>query len=461
MAAVLSTSGVLFGVAEAPGVLEINQQPYSNVHAIGSTIDSATYDRSGTDGGSSLAAPVDPAALPHLGGRSLLGRLAALPAAEVTTYLRANPKAVETLLASPPAAGSVVSLWGSLSPSARSSFVAAAPELAGNLDGIPFAVRDTANRRYLSQSIRALKESIASGAGRAKLVETRHHLDILTEISRTLVTKAHQPQRHLLTFDPSGEARAAVVVGDLSTADYVSYLVPGMFFTVQGQMYDWTVIAADLQKEQSSWLKTLARADPSLAGKTAATVSWIGYSTPGVLNIASLTRADVGAKFLGNAVHGIQTVRAGSEPFVTLVTHSYGSTAAMIELANGGMRVDALAMVGSPGGAAQSASALAVRNDNVFVGEAAWDPVVNSAFYGSDPGSAAFGAKKMDVAGGTDAVTHRRLGPAIGHLGYFDPGTEAMRNLALIGLDQGALVSDGTVTDAARTLTTRTLAGAS
>lgn len=446
-------------MAEAFGVHEISQQPYSNVL----TLDSPTHDLSGVDRSSSLAslsAPVDPAALPRLGGSSLLGRLSSLSATDLTKYVRANPAAVEALLAAPPTARTVVSLWGGLSPSARSSFVASAPEIAGNLDGIPFAVRDAANRRYLSQSIATLKASIASGAGRAKLVETRHHLDILTQISRTLDTTAHQSQRHLLTFDPSGEARAAVVVGDLSTADYVSYLVPGMFFTVQGQMYDWTVIAADLQKEQSGWLKTLAKADPSLAGKTAATVSWIGYSTPGALDIASLTRADAGAKFLGNAVHGIQAVRADSQPFVTLVTHSYGSTAAMIELADGGMGVDALAMVGSPGGAAQSASALAVKNDNVFVGEAAWDPVVNSAFYGSDPGSAAFGAKKMDVAGGTDAVTHKQLGAAVGHLGYFDPGSEAMRNLALIGLDQGALVSDGTTTDAGRTPARRTLADA-
>jgi hypothetical protein len=78
--------------------------------------------------------------------------------------------------------------------------------------------------------------------------------------------------------------------------------------------------------------------------------------------------------------------------------------------------------------------------------------VVNTAFYGSDPGSPTFGAKKMSVAGGVDAITHRVLAAAVGHLGYFDPGSEAMRNLSLIGIDEGSLVTDGTLADASRTI---------
>jgi hypothetical protein len=457
----LTSSGALNGVAESFVTHEIGQQIYSNVI----TADSFARHPSGWEAALSairptansasdhaLASPVNPASLASLGGSVLLQELSSLPRAEVAQFVRANPATVSKLLVNPPGAHSVVSWWGSLSPSARTSLSVAAPELVGNLDGVPFSVRDQANRRFLAQSIASLKKSIASGSGRAQLVESRHHLDILTQISRTLRTAPRQPERQLLTFDPSGEGRAAVVVGNLTKADYVTYLVPGMFFTVQGQMYDWTAIAADLQTEQSRWLTTLASADPSFAGKTAATVSWIGYTTPGVLDVASLSLADQGAKFLGNAVHGVQATRAGSEPFVTLVTHSYGSTAAMIELADGGAKVDALAMVGSPGGAAQSASALGVKNDNVYVGEAAWDPVVNTAFYGSDPGSSKFGAKKIDVAGGTDAITHKTLAAAVGHLGYFDPGSQAMRNLALIGLNEGALVTDGTLADAHRTL---------
>ena len=367
-------------------------------------------------------------------------------------FVAGNPAAIHRLLVSPPRASSVATWWESLPSSGRKTLASAAPEVVGNLDGVPFTVRDRANRLTLSRTVTQLEASIDSGAGRAKLVEKRHHLDILNQVTKTLEHKAGETKRQLLTLDPSGEVRAAVVVGDLTTADYVSYLVPGMFFTVQGQMYDWTVIAQDLQSQQAGWLKTLSAKDSLLSGKTAATVAWIGYQTPGMLDIASLDRAQSGANFLGHAIQGIRAARADSQPFISLVTHSYGSTAAMMELAKGGMPVDALAIIGSPGSAVQSASALDVTHGNVFVGEAAWDPIVNTAFYGSDPGARSFGARTMDVAAATDPITHKPLAAAVGHLGYFDAGTTAMRNLALIGLDQGALVSTGSSADATRTL---------
>jgi hypothetical protein len=383
-----------------------------------------------------------------LSGSGLLDRIVVLPTSDITGFVSRNRASIDRLLVSPPAAASIATWWSAIPGDEQKALASRAPGIVGNLDGVPFDIRDKANRLYLAQSIATLKASIDSGAGRAKQVEKRHHLDILNQVVRTLVRTKGDPPRQLVTLDPTGEVRAAVVVGNLETADYVTYLVPGMFFTVQGQMYDWTAIAQDLQKQQSTWLGTLSKADPSLGGKTAASVAWIGYQTPGVLDIASLDRAKSGARFLGNAVRGIQAVRADSEPFLTLLTHSYGSTAAMMELADGGMTVDALAVIGSPGSAAQSASALSVRNDNVYVGEAAWDPIVNTAFYGSDPGSSTFGARKMDVSGGIDPITHKPLAAAVGHLGYFDAGSTAMRNLALIGLNQGALVSTGSGPDA-------------
>ena len=457
VAALLSTSGALGGVAEAFGVHEINQQISSNVMAASIHdpwifLDPVLTPDRRAGAARILSSPVDPSLLPTLSGSALLDQLALQPEANIAELVRDHPSAVSAMMVSPPKATIVTSWWSELSAARQKTLVATAPEYVGNLDGVPFAVRDRANRLFLKQSIAKLQSSIDSGVGRAQLVETKHRLDILKQIDRTLATTAKEPKRQLVTFDPTGEGRAAVAVGDLATADYVSYLVPGMFFTVQGQMYDWTVIAQDLQKEQSGWIDRLSKTDPAMEGKTAATVSWIGYATPDALDIASLTKADTGATYLGNAIKGIQASRTGAEPYVTLVTHSYGSTAAMIELSKDSISVDALAIVGSPGGATQSASKLSVRNDNVFVGEAAWDPVVNTAFYGSDPGAASFGARKMDVAGGTDAITHKKLAPAVGHLGYFDAGTEAMRNLALIGIDQGSLVTDGTLADATRTI---------
>jgi hypothetical protein len=432
----------LLGATTASSVVTAADPSYTGGHGVPVA--------AGADG--VQVAPVDARLLPKLSGAQLFEQLGLLPAHQLATFAKSNPASIARLLASPPKATMVSAVWGGLTAAQKQALATSTPQLVGNLDGIPFAARDSANRVFLATSIADAKRSLASGVGRGQIVSEKHHLEILRQIERTLKTTSKDPARQLLTFDPAGDARAAVVVGNLSTADYVSYLVPGMFFTVQGQMYDWTTIAQDLHTEQAGWLKILAKSDPSYQGKTSATVAWIGYSTPGVLDIASLSRADEGANILGNAIEGVKAVRAGSEPFVSLVTHSYGSTTAMIELAKGGVSVDALAMIGSPGAAAHTASALSVKNDNVFVGEAAWDPVVNTAFYGSDPGSASFGAHTMDVAGGTDAITHKKLSSAVGHLGYFDAGSEAMRNLALVGLNQSALVSNGTLADAKRTL---------
>jgi hypothetical protein len=86
------------------------------------------------------------------------------------------------------------------------------------------------------------------------------------------------------------------------------------------------------------------------------------------------------------------------------------------------------------------------------VGEAAWDPVPNSSFFGSDPGAPEYGAKKLGVDGGTDAITQRPLAGSVGHNEYFGVGSQSMRNLALIGIDRGEFVSDGSAADAKKTL---------
>lgn len=95
---------------------------------------------------------------------------------------------------------------------------------------------------------------------------------------------------------------------------------------------------------------------------------------------------------------------------------------------------------------------LHVRNHNVYVGEAPFDPVPNSAWFGSDPAAPSYGAKKMAVGGGFDAITNEFLAPSFGHNDYFGVGTESMRNMALIGIDHGELVTTGSSSDNRKTL---------
>jgi pimeloyl-ACP methyl ester carboxylesterase len=240
--------------------------------------------------------------------------------------------------------------------------------------------------------------------------------------------------------------RAAVALGDLQTAHYVSILVPGALLSVREHMAEWTKVTADIYDEQTAWQKRFG------SSKTVAAVSWIGYRTPDATNVAGLDLAHEGASFLSGTVNGLKSLRVGDEPYVSVFAHSYGATAAMLALDHGGMSVDALAMIGSPGGVADRADSLAVPAGHVWVGEAAWDPVVHTAFFGVDPGSREFGAKTMSVSGAVDPVTGAVLTASVGHDWYLEPGTESLRNLSLIGIDRGDWVTDGTADDSQKTL---------
>lgn len=404
-------------------------------------VDPASLALSGSQGPrASPTREVDAAVLPGLGGRALLDQLSLLSSRDIAAFVEAQPAAVAGLLANPPSAKSVAGWWALNSDAARESFLAGAPELAGNLDGLPMRLRDDANRTVLWESI-AEAEAEMSELGRAHQVDAAQRLHMLGEVRTALVTRAGQPPRHLLQLDTVWPGKAAVVIGDLESADYVSYFVPGMFFSTDRLIVEWAVIAEDLHREQTDWIKRLAPDDASMRGKRVATVAWIGYQTPGILDIASLDLAREGASSISSAVQGVRATRAGEEPFLTLLAHSYGSTATLMAIESGAVEVDSLVLIGSPGSAAQSVGDLGMPSERVFVGEAAWDPVVNSAFFGSDPGAVSFGAQTMRVAGGIDPITGRTLAAATGHLGYFDVGTESMRNMSLVGLDQGHLVT--------------------
>ncbi|WP_390613244.1 alpha/beta hydrolase [Clavibacter phaseoli] len=224
-------------------------------------------------------------------------------------------------------------------------------------------------------------------------------------------------------------------MGDLDTAAYVGIVVPGMFYSVSDRLVDWTDVAARLQQQQT----TLLGASAAQGAGGVATISWIGYRTPDLLGIGSLDLAHEGAQYLEGAIQGIQGLRRDDPPYVTVIAHSYGSTAALLALSSGRASVDALAVVGSPGGAVRDAGQLDVPAGRVFVGEAPWDPVVGSSYFGSDPGSASFGAAHFGVAGtgGSQGVSaDGSLAGVVGHNSYFDRGTESFRNLALIGIDR-------------------------
>ena len=393
-----------------------------------------------------------PAQVRTLSGISLVRELGALSSAQIRKLIASDPQLVTKLLQSPPTARDVASLWTSLDAATRSKLAAAAPRLVGSLDGFPAAVRGQANRKWVSQSIAALRKQLLSVDGRALAESDQHQLHMLSMVEAALKPTKDGPERTLLSADPAGEGKAVIVLGDLQKADYVTYLVPGMFYTVDGQLSAWTGDAADLYAQQKAWLKRLGAANPAEAHKTVAVVAWMGYQTPDLTNIGSLELANQARDALARSVETLQMQRAGHLPYTTIVAHSYGSTATLMALTQYNFSVNALVLVGTPGSPAQSAKDLHVTNTNVWVGSAAWDPVPTSAFFGSDPSAPNYGAHTMSVSGGTDVIAGKKLGQSIGHNQYFNRGTESIRNMALIGIDHSELVMQGDSADKTRTM---------
>ncbi len=376
-----------------------------------------------------------------------LGALSGLSTAAVPAYVESHRAALDAMLANPPRASDVAALWKLVDPLKQASIVNAAPHVVGNLEGIPYDVRGRANVLDLKQTMAETREKLSAESGKAKRLTMKRTLDTLRNVTKALA-RHDGVKRTLIALDTSADTRAAIVIGDLSKAHFVSYLVPGMYMSVDEQIVDWTKVAQELYDTQIDWLRRSLGPRGTQVTPGVATVAWIGYQTPELMNIGGLELATHGANNLEQSLEGLQSIRQTDPPFVSVFAHSYGSTAALLALQRHTVTVDALALLGSPGSDAQSVSQLSVRNGNVFVGQAPMDPIVHSAFFGSDPGAATYGAQKMGVSGGTDPITEEKLVGSSGHNEYFAAGSESMRNLALIGLDLGSLVMDGSVPQA-------------
>lgn len=379
-----------------------------------------------------------PEQLATLAGPALLDAIAVSDEVTLRSFASEHADSVDAFLAAAPPAEAVANWWAGTAPQERRVLVRAIPQLVGGLEGVPFATRDAANRAHLANLIAKAEAAEEGSVGRTAQAAASSQLSMLREIERALGRASDAPPRMLVEIDDTWPGRAVVALGNLDTADHVTYLVPGMFFTVQGQIVDWTEIALDLHLDSQSLVRGGALVDESTS---VATVAWMGYETPNLFTVGLLDQAREGADALDSSVAGLRSVRGTEPPHVSIVAHSYGSTAASIAMARGTLEVDAVAIVGSPGVAVATAEELGMPQGAVFVCEASWDPVVDTAFHGVDPGGDDFGAIMLGVAGGVDAVAGDTLEAVNGHLGYFTAGSQSMRNFALIGLGRGDLVA--------------------
>lgn len=268
------------------------------------------------------------------------------------------------------------------------------PALTGSLDGTPPTLRYAANRVQLEQ---ALAAALKGG----QLSRGAHLGELLAD-----------PRRQFLLVDVRGDGRVVEVFGNLDEAAHVTVFVPGITKTLDnfddpGGMRD------DARAVQ---------AQASAAGRgSVATIAWLGYDTPGFLGAPFAAVARLAAHTLIRAVDGL-LLRPGV--MTTVVAHSYGSVVAGYAVRDG-LRVDNVAVLGSPGmGVAEAAGLHAALGTRLFAARAPGDPVSYSENFGGDPSDPRFGATRIATGSGP--------GAPVGHSDYLNPGTESTRNLARI-----------------------------
>lgn len=244
--------------------------------------------------------------------------------------------------------------------------------------------------------------------------------------------------RHFLHFDAEGDGMAVEAVGDLSTADRVVVLVPGVATRLDDFDRGLGGVARRAPGRQArTVLAEALRLDPRAR---VAVVAWLGYDPPdgAGLEVARRARAVRGGAALVDFLAALALARPTAT--VTVVGHSYG--AVVLGAATPGLAarpatagaVTDLVALGAPGMGVADVDGLGT-GARVWAGTAVDDWIrrvpgvrVFAVGHGRHPTDPEFGARRLPVPG---------VG---GHDHYLEPGSAALRAVALIGLGRTAEV---------------------
>ncbi|MEV7283751.1 alpha/beta hydrolase [Streptomyces sp. NPDC093252] len=308
----------------------------------------------------------------------------------------------------------LAAFFASLGPARRTLLAHRYPLAVGNMNGAPVELRYRANRIALAQARRVerarMHDSRLTPGGQHEAGRRMHRLEALME-----------PGRQILAFDPDGSGRVAEVYGGLARAERISIVVPGVDTDLLTFQRTHRKYAAPAGMAESLYEAERA----ARPGVRTAVIAWADYTAPSGIGMeaATATRAAQGAARLDALVRALP----GSAP-VSLFCHSYGSVLCGVAARVLPDRVSDIAVAGSPGMRAEKASQLrsparvwAMRDADDWIEDVPYLEL-GGLGHGADPVSRAFGARVLSAGG------------AHGHAGYFEPGTESLRNFAEIGV---------------------------
>ncbi|MER6120287.1 alpha/beta hydrolase [Streptomyces sp. NPDC001743] len=348
--------------------------------------------------------------------------------------------------------------WAGLTDEQREEYLAVYPDQIGNLDGIPALIRDTANRDNLQLLIGKLE-------GRDD-ERSETQLAGLREIDRQLQAgrRPGEPPMYLLGIGDEGKGRAIISFGNPDAARNVAAYVPGLNTSLDKEFAE-----GDLKRARDTAIGARYY-DPSSAA-----IVWLGYDAPQSpdgwhsLDVMRDERAEKGGMAFHQFMGGLSATNENSDPHMTAIGHSYGSRTVGAATQHGGgiPGVDDIVLVGSPGVGVDRAEDLGVSKEHVFVGAAENDvvsrlpskqqSVVGAAgwvaagplgarllgdaadqgdddlWFGRDPASRSFGARRFQVDDGPQLVSSGGLS-IDAHSRYFDPNRDAVsaNNIALV-----------------------------
>ncbi|MFE4334878.1 alpha/beta hydrolase [Streptomyces sp. NPDC056831] len=348
--------------------------------------------------------------------------------------------------------------WAGLTDEQREEYLVVYPDQIGNLDGIPAVVRDAANRDNLQLLMGKLE-----GRDDAK---SETQLAGLREIDRQLREgyKPGEPPMYLLGIGDEGNGRAIVSFGNPDTARNVSAYVPGLNTSL-----DEDFAKDDLKRARDTAIGT------RIHDSSSAAIVWLGYDAPqspdgmGSLDVMGDERAEKGGRAFNGFMSGLSATNENRDPHLTAIGHSYGSRTVGAATQQGGgiPGVDDIVLVGSPGVGVDRAEDLGVGKDHVFVGAAEHDVVTklpskqqsaagvvgliaagpvaayvagdiadqgdDDLWFGKDPASESFGARRFQVDEGPRLISGKGVS-FDAHSYYFDPRRDSVsaNNIALV-----------------------------
>lgn len=339
----------------------------------------------------------------------------------------------------------------------------------GNHPGMPFADRNTYNRRHLDELTQTTQGSIdqmqhrydelarqvymgdhsaATGNELAalgpQLAAARHQMDGYKAVNGVLESKDGAP-RLLAMIDDQGHA--AVSIGNPDTASHTATFVPGT-----GQ--DLGAFHGSDEKSAKMFEAALL-ANPQLTANDLAVTTWMGYDRPMSLGEAAFPgRAENGGAGLDSFIDGMHASHTGAVPAVdTVIGHSYGSTL-VGGAATGGnhLAADNVIAVGSPGMLTEHASNLNLADGADVYSMTARNDIISwaaDATLGADPFATEFGATRLLANPGTSWDPTEIIGSVEAHSSYWnDQSNPALENMGAIigGLPPSQIVTpDGGV----------------